>query len=83
MLLIPCVHCGERDEVEFRYGGEVEPAGNVPSEGATSGSLLKANTAGVVEERWFHLHGCQEWITLRRNTLTDLFGPSGGRDPQS
>ena len=22
MLLIPCPWCGERDEVEFRYGGE-------------------------------------------------------------
>ena len=22
MLLIPCPHCGERDETEFRCGGE-------------------------------------------------------------
>jgi len=75
MLLIPCPHCGERDENEFDYGG---PAIDFPE--------LSANTAEWhravhlpdldecnLEEFWFHAAGCGCWIKTQRNIKTNEF----------
>jgi sarcosine oxidase, subunit delta len=79
LLLIPCPHCGERDETEFRYGGEAQPeaassSGETLSVEAWGERLfLRNNSAGLIKESWFHLHGCQRWIELKRDTRTDEF----------
>lgn len=75
VLLIPCPHCGGRDEVEFRYGGEIQPTpdGEQPIDDNKRNVFLRANTAGVIQERWYHLYGCRQWLTLRRDTRTDAF----------
>lgn len=79
LLLIPCPHCGDRDEAEFRYGGEVHPHSGPRSETPISTEqwgerlFLRNNSAGVITESWFHLHGCQRWIELNRDTRTDEF----------
>ncbi len=39
MLLIPCPWCGERDEIEFSYGGE-------------AGIAYPADPAALSDEEW-------------------------------
>jgi sarcosine oxidase delta subunit len=36
-------------------------------------AYMHNNTAGLIEEAWFHLYGCRRWQTFRRDTTTDLF----------
>jgi len=75
MLLIPCPHCGARNESEFHNGG--------PSRArrpADPGSLSDAqwvdyltvpnNPMGPVDEKWWHVRGCGTWFVLRRDTVT-------------
>jgi heterotetrameric sarcosine oxidase delta subunit len=75
MLLIPCPFCGPRDEVEFRYGGEAgivrpkDPDALSDAEWAEY-LYMRRNPKGLLEERWFHVHGCRRWFTLRRSTVT-------------
>ena len=78
MLLIPCPHCGPRDEVEFRYGGQVRPA--YPENPAALDDaawadylFMRDNPAGEFRERWVHTAGCRRWFTVVRNTATNEF----------
>ncbi len=74
MLLIRCPWCGERDEVEFRYGG----AGHVawPDEAAADDAawgrflFVRPNPKGPFAERWVHTHGCRRWFELTRDTVS-------------
>ncbi len=76
MLLIPCPYCGDRPEIEFRYGGEAhlvrDPAG---ADDATWTGFLyhRANPKGVHAERWRHTHGCGRFFNAVRHTVTDRF----------
>lgn len=85
MLIIPCPHCGPRDEPEFAYGGEANIARPDPTRASheTWGDYLfmRDNRAGVVEERWVHLHGCRQWIVVRRDTRSNEI--TGARLPGS
>jgi len=73
MLLIPCPWCGERDEIEFRYGGEAhisraDPAGD---DAAWADYLyMRTNAKGLFAERWVHQHGCRRWFNLLRDIAT-------------
>jgi heterotetrameric sarcosine oxidase delta subunit len=75
MLLIPCPWCGERDETEFRNGGQAyvrrpEPTDEA-SDAAWAGYLfMRDNPKGPLAERWVHIHGCRRWFTLVRDTVT-------------
>jgi sarcosine oxidase subunit delta len=76
MLLIPCPWCGEREETEFRCGGEAhivrprQPSALGDAEWA--GYLfMRKNPKGVHHERWCHVHGCGRWFNLARHTVTD------------
>ena len=75
MLLIPCPYCGERNEVEFTYGGEahiqrpLDPAALSDAEWADY-VFMCSNTKGVYLERWCHSHGCRRWFNVARDTLT-------------
>jgi heterotetrameric sarcosine oxidase delta subunit len=80
-LRIPCPHCGERRFEEFAYGGEVRPLEAADPEEDFARVYLRANPAGVQEERWFHVMGCRRWVTVRRDTVTgwtDRGAPSAG-----
>ena len=78
MLLIKCPYCGDRPEVEFHCGGEahiarpLDPAALNDAEWAEF-LFYRANTKGVIAERWNHVHGCQRWFNALRDTVTDAF----------
>ena len=75
MLLIPCPWCGERDEVEFSYGGQagiaypVDPAALSDEEWA-EWLFVRDNPKGRFAERWVHTQGCRRWFDLVRDTVT-------------
>lgn len=76
MLLIPCPFCGERDETEFRCGGEAHIAR--PRQPASLGDhewadylFMRANPKGLHFERWCHAQGCGRWFNVARDTVSD------------
>jgi len=75
MLLIPCPYCGERDETEFRYGGQAhvpypsDPAALSDAEWGTY-LFVRDNPKGPFAERWVHSAGCRRWFNVRRDTAT-------------
>lgn len=76
MLLIPCPWCGDRDEVEFGYGGQADverPAdpGALEDAAWTDYLFVRDNPRGWFRERWVHSAGCRRWFTVTRNTLTN------------
>ncbi|NKB63655.1 MAG: FAD-dependent oxidoreductase [Gammaproteobacteria bacterium] len=75
MLLLPCPHCGNRDESEFDYGGR---SVEMPAlEAATMDWHQTLHTRKPmeewVEEFWFHTAGCERWVRLWRNPITHEF----------
>jgi sarcosine oxidase subunit delta len=76
MLLIDCPHCGPRPEIEFRCGGEahiVRPADPSRVDDAAWADFLfhRTNPKGAHAERWLHVHGCQRWFNVVRDTASD------------
>lgn len=71
---ISCPNCGTRIASEFSYAGESVP---FPEDCVETGDenyervWLRANVLGAQSERWFHFAGCQRWVTVERNTLTN------------
>ena len=76
MILIPCPWCGERDEVEFSYGGQAgipypgDPAALTDEEWA-KWLFFRDNPKGRFAERWSHQAGCRRWFNLVRDTVTN------------
>ena len=89
MLLIPCPWCGERDETEFRYGGQAHVA--YPSDPQALDDrewaqyvFMRDNPKGWFAERWVHSAGCRRWFNAVRHTVTyDIRAtyPPGGPVP--
>ena len=78
MLQIRCPWCGERDEVEFSYGGQAEVAyprdpAALPDEGWAQYLFFRDNPKGAFAERWVHTHGCRRWFDVWRDTATNEF----------
>lgn len=78
MLLIACPHCGERPEIEFRYGGEAHvarPADPARYDDAQWEAFLylRSNPKGLHAERWRHVHGCGRFFNAIRDTVSDKF----------
>jgi methylglutamate dehydrogenase subunit B len=73
MLLIPCPHCGARDENEFAYGGDANVRRPGP-EGTHNDWMnyifLRDNPKGRHRELWFHGLGCRRWLEVERDTMT-------------
>jgi heterotetrameric sarcosine oxidase delta subunit len=76
MLPIRCPWCGERDEVEFSYGGQAEV--RYPPDPATLSDeewaaflFFRDNPKGLFVERWVHTHGCRRWFDVVRETVTN------------
>ena len=75
MLLIPCPHCGDRDETEFGCGGEAHIARPLAENSITDAEFaeylfLRDNPKGVFLERWYHAAGCRRWFNMARDTVT-------------
>jgi sarcosine oxidase subunit delta len=79
MLLIHCPYCGEeRPELEFRHAGEAHIARSqtiieTGDEEFEAFLYLRANTKGLVYERWRHVHGCGRFFNAIRDSVTDRF----------
>ena len=76
MLLIPCPYCGERPELEFRYGGEAHVARATDATSLTDEQwsdflYMRDNPKGMHAERWWHVHGCGRFFNCLRDTLSD------------
>ena len=75
MLRIRCPWCGVRDEIEFRWGGEVPltrpgPPEAVCDEVWAEYLFMRDNGKGFVRERWLHAMGCRQWFVVQRCTTT-------------
>ncbi len=75
MLLIPCPHCGLRDQTEFTYGGDARVARPATPEDADDAAwieylYLRDNPKGGHEELWQHSFGCRQWLRVRRNVVS-------------
>ena len=75
MLLIPCPHCGERDESEFDYGGRALalPPLDASCDDWHAALHLGNDGAECASEYWYHAAGCERWIRLRRHLTTHAF----------
>ncbi|WP_433472055.1 sarcosine oxidase subunit delta [Spirillospora sp. CA-142024] len=75
MLLIPCPWCGDRDEVEFHYGGQAHVAYPADPEASDDAAwadyvFMRDNSKGWFRERWMHSAGCRRWFNVLRHTVT-------------
>jgi heterotetrameric sarcosine oxidase delta subunit len=75
MLLIRCPWCGDRDEVEFRYGGQAHLPYPDDAEAMTDAEwagflFMRDNPKGPWAERWMHAAGCRRWFNAIRDTAT-------------
>jgi heterotetrameric sarcosine oxidase delta subunit len=75
MQRLHCAHCGPRALEEWVHGEIFDLSDRLVD--ADNRDIDRAymhnNTAGLIEEAWFHLYGCRRWQTFRRDTTTDLF----------
>jgi len=76
VLLIPCPYCGQRPEIEFRYGGEAHiarPLQPFDLDDAAWADFLynRSNPKGLHAERWRHIHGCARFFNCLRDTISD------------
>ena len=88
MLLIRCPWCGQRDEIEFRYGGQAGIASPADPEALDDPTwaryvFFRDNPKGPFPERWVHAAGCRRWFDAVRDTVTHEFldGEPSGRAP--
>ena len=78
MLLIRCPYCGDRPEIEFRYGGEAHIARaerpvDLDDQAWVAFLYLRSNPKGPHAERWRHIHGCGRFFNALRDTVSDKF----------
>jgi sarcosine oxidase, subunit delta len=79
-VLIPCPWCGDREDVEFKYGGSSQvayPADPASVDDATWARFVfhRPNPKGKMAERWVHTTGCRRWFNLVRDTVTHEITP--------
>ena len=76
MFLINCPYCGEREQSEFKAGGEAhivrpkQPTELSDDEWAEY-LFMRKNIKGIQFERWVHSHGCRKWFNMARDTSND------------
>jgi heterotetrameric sarcosine oxidase delta subunit len=76
-LLIACPNCGTRPYTEFWFGGELTarpPAPGVAADASAEFARVwyRQNVAGMQSERWYHYAGCRRWLTVQRDTSTNV-----------
>ena len=74
MFVINCPYCGEREQSEFKAGGEahiVRP--KQPTELSDDQwaeyLFMRKNIKGIQYESWNHAHGCRKWFNMIRDCL--------------
>lgn len=74
MLRIPCPYCGERDFVEFAYGGDAmrrfPDLADADLDRWIESVFIRDNPRGRHRELWQHQHGCRQWLLVVRDTVT-------------
>lgn len=75
MMVIPCPHCGPRNEDEFLCWSESEPRRPLNPDSLSNEDWIdyvynRTNAKGESRERWWHVRGCRRWIVVERNTVT-------------
>jgi sarcosine oxidase subunit delta len=74
MLRIACPYCGERDYVEFLYGGdavkEMPALSDTDIDRWTDFVFFRDDPKGEHTEYWQHQHGCRQWLKVVRHTVT-------------
>ncbi len=73
MMLIPCPHCGPRDQAEFVYERALESVvvPGADDETAMAQLYTRTNPKGVDEELWRHTFGCRAWLVMSRDRVTN------------
>lgn len=74
MLRIACPYCGERDYIEFLYGGDASTEMPALSDNDldrwTDFVFFRPDPKGEHSEYWQHQHGCRQWLKVVRHTVT-------------
>jgi sarcosine oxidase subunit delta len=72
MLRIHCPHCGERDEVEFRYRGDASATRprDIGLDSFNAYVYERDNPLGWHVEWWLHVGGCRKLLKVARHTFT-------------
>ncbi|MEU6372649.1 sarcosine oxidase subunit delta [Streptomyces sp. NPDC046909] len=78
MQLITCPWCGDREEIEFHYGGQAHVAYPenpyaLDDEQWAQYVFFRDNPKGPFAERWVHSAGCRRWFNALRDTVTHEF----------
>jgi heterotetrameric sarcosine oxidase delta subunit len=71
-MRIHCPYCGSRDSGEFVYRGDAAPVRptTLDTDAFVNYVYLRDNIAGWIDENWYHLNGCRQWLRVRRDTLS-------------
>ncbi len=72
-MQIDCPLCGLRSQVEFVYERTIDSVvglGDAP-EIAMETLYARRNPRGTDEEIWHHRHGCQAWLIVSRDRVTN------------
>ncbi|GAC1479847.1 MAG: sarcosine oxidase subunit delta [Candidatus Dormibacteria bacterium] len=74
-MLIPCPWCGDREDLEFKYGGAAQVAypqnlGEIDDATWARYVFIRPNPKGPMTERWVHTAGCRRWFNVVRDTVT-------------
>jgi heterotetrameric sarcosine oxidase delta subunit len=72
-FLVRCPHCGPREATEYVYGGELteRPAERPERRELNRYLYVRENPAGLQREWWFHAAGCNRWLVVTRDTVTN------------
>jgi len=79
-MLIPCPWCGDREDLEFKYGGAAQVAYPRDLEQIDDATwaryvFIRPNPKGPLAERWVHTAGCRRWFNVVRDTVTHEIKP--------
>ncbi len=85
-MLIPCPWCGDREDIEFKYGGAAQVAYPQDLETIDDAAwaryiFVRPNPQGPMPERWVHTAGCRRWFNVVRDTVTHEIKPLTGHRP--
>jgi sarcosine oxidase subunit delta len=72
-FLLNCPNCGDRNVLDFRFGGETlsRPGKEASPQERTQYYYFRKNEAGVQQEWWYHKYGCRKWFFAMRDTRTN------------
>lgn len=71
---------GAAEPAEDTTDSATEPDAQATTDAATWADRLwhRDNPRGLVRERWWHAHGCRLWLTVERDTTTNVIHSARG-----